>query len=382
MLKFLHTSDWQLGISRSFLDAGVAERYAHDRLEAVRRMGNVAREADCAFMLVCGDVFESNLVGRKTVVRALSAMADARLPVYLLPANHDPLTETSVYRSSMFLDNKPANVAVLINDEPIQIADGIELHAAPWRAKRHGENPLAPLLRRLTPTPDGTIRIIAAHGEVDALAPMFDSDALLSLAQMEQAIARGSAHYIALGDKHSFTQVGASGKICYSGTPEPTAFREPNPGHAAVVAVSPDVATVDPVDVGTWMFTELARDDLAGDADVQDLLDQIAALPNKERHVLRLRVGGVLGLAEAVRLRGRLGELHDLYASFECDESQLHVGGDLGDPEAAGLTGFSAATARRLQEMAAGSGDAVAARDALLLLTMLCHAGKDETGQP
>ena len=67
MVKFLHTSDWQLGMTRRYLAEGSQERYNQARFDAVRTMGRLAKEESCQFMLVCGDVFESNQVDRKTV---------------------------------------------------------------------------------------------------------------------------------------------------------------------------------------------------------------------------------------------------------------------------------------------------------------------------
>ena len=74
MIRFLHTGDWQLGITRHFFSEGVQERFAQSRFDAIRELGRIAEEKDCRFMVVCGDVFESNLVDRKTVSRALEAL--------------------------------------------------------------------------------------------------------------------------------------------------------------------------------------------------------------------------------------------------------------------------------------------------------------------
>lgn len=371
MGSFLHTSDWQLGITRHFLDEGVGERYAHDRFERIRRMGEIARDEGCLFVVVCGDVFEANEVGRKTILRSLSAMSEIPVPVYLLPGNHDPLNETSVYRNRIFVENKPANVIVLENGNPVSAAEGMELVAAPWRAKRLAENPLHPLLRDLKPA-EGMVRVIAAHGEVDALSPMSASATRLSFDAMRAALADGRAQYFALGDKHSLTRVDSEGRIWYSGTPEATAFREPDPGYVNVVSLSPEKAGVKSVRVGTWTFKEIEEESLTRDADVAGLLQTLSAIPEKERCVLRLRLAGLLGLSGTVTLREKLAGLRDLFASFECDMERLHTGVEVHDIEAGGFTGFAAATAMLLKEKAGTGGDAAAAaRDALMLLAML-----------
>ena len=79
----------------------------------MRAIGRVAREGGFAFVVVAGDVFESNQVDRKTVSRALEALATIPVPIYLLPGNHDALDAASVYRSPTFVQRKPEHVHVI-----------------------------------------------------------------------------------------------------------------------------------------------------------------------------------------------------------------------------------------------------------------------------
>ena len=136
-MKFIHTADWQLGMTRHFLSGEAQPRYSGTRLDAVRRIGELAVEESCEFVLVCGDVFESNQIDRQVLVRALDAMASTpQVTFYLLPGNHDPLDAASIYRSNTFTLNKPDNVAVLDESGSISVAERIELVAAPWMSKR------------------------------------------------------------------------------------------------------------------------------------------------------------------------------------------------------------------------------------------------------
>ena len=113
MIRFLHSGDWQLGMTRSVLGDEAQARFADARIAVVRRLGELARAQRCDFALVCGDVFESSQVERRTLARALEAIAGIPVPVYLLPGNHDPLDAASVYRSAAFRDAAPAHVHVL-----------------------------------------------------------------------------------------------------------------------------------------------------------------------------------------------------------------------------------------------------------------------------
>ena len=147
MVRFLHTSDWQLGMTRRFLTPEAQSRFTDARIQAIRTIGAAARERDAAFVVVAGDVFESNMVERQLVLRTLEALREAAATFYLLPGNHDPLDAGSVFRSSVFQNNRPPNVAVL-EGEPLEAAPGVWLVPAPWRSKKQTAHPRWPLGRR------------------------------------------------------------------------------------------------------------------------------------------------------------------------------------------------------------------------------------------
>lgn len=112
-VRFLHSSDWQLGVTRHFLDADSQARWAAARFDAIRNLGQIAVREQCEFIVVAGHVFESNQVDRRTVVKACEAMSEIGIPMFLLPANHDPLDAGSVFLSKHWKERKPAQVTVL-----------------------------------------------------------------------------------------------------------------------------------------------------------------------------------------------------------------------------------------------------------------------------
>lgn len=73
--RFMHTSDWQLGVTRQFLGADSQARWAEARFEGIRNLGRIAKEEGCEFIVVAGDIFESNQVDRRTVLKACEVMA-------------------------------------------------------------------------------------------------------------------------------------------------------------------------------------------------------------------------------------------------------------------------------------------------------------------
>ena len=373
MIRFIHTSDWQLGMTRHFLAEGAQERYSQSRFDAIRTMGRIAKDEKCQFMLVCGDAFESNQVDRKTVARALEALKDVPVPVYILPGNHDPLNAASVYRSSTFIDRKPAHVHVVENAIPLKVADDVELVGAPWPSKRPVDNPVEEALGTLSPTGRIT-RICMAHGAVDQLTPDRESAGVIAVSALERAIGEGKVHFVALGDRHSLTKVGAGERIWYSGTPEATDFSETRSGFTLVVEVGDGRVATKEVQTGKWRFIERDRIDLNTSGDVEALRKALEEIENKERTVVRLTLVGSVSLSLQEVLQNHLLAASDVFGAFEVREDTLLVVPDDADFANLGFSGFADGTVQRLRcKLAQGGDESVAARDALMLLLRLAR---------
>ena len=375
MVRFVHTADWQLGMTRHFLDGEAQARFSQARIEAINKIGRLAEEQDCSFVVVCGDVFETNHVERQVIVRALDAMAETpRVAFYLLPGNHDPLNASSVFRSRTFVDHCPANVIVLEAEGPTEVYPDVQLVAAPWTSKA----PLEDLVQRaIAPTSSGDgIRIAVGHGSVDVLSPDAVNPALIALKDAEAAIADGRIQYVALGDRHSMTSVGDTGRVWYPGAPEPTAFREVEPGYVLVVELGGDDISVEPHAVGRWTFHSLEAD-LRGADDIDRLETTLAEISDKPESIMQLSVIGQLSLAEKIRFDALLDHFSDLLASLSIWErhSELAVLPDDDDFASLGLSGFAHDALDDLVALAQGDGeDASAAMDALGLLYRLSGA--------
>ena len=282
MVRFLHTGDWQLGMTRRYFSTGVQERFTQSRFDAIRKLGRIAAKEKCRFMVVCGDIFESNLLERQTIARALEALKEVPVPVYLLPGNHDPLNAGSIYHSSTFLDKKPSHIHVIEDSKPIKFDKNIEIFGAPWRTKKPLGDLAAEAIAPLK-TAAKKVRICVAHGIVDSLSPNPDDPALISQSTAETALKEGKIHYLALGDRHSVTEVGKTGRIWYSGTPEPTDYDEVKSGYALIAEVDENKATVRPIKTGTWSFIEYKDVYANTDADVENIDHRLREIKNKER---------------------------------------------------------------------------------------------------
>ena len=106
-MRFIHTADWQLGMTRHFLNGDAQPRYSAARRDAVVALGALAAETGSEFVVVAGDVFEHNQLAPRVVSQSLEAMRSIGIPTYLLPGNHDPLDASSVYTSALFTAERP-----------------------------------------------------------------------------------------------------------------------------------------------------------------------------------------------------------------------------------------------------------------------------------
>ena len=88
---------------------------------------------------------------------------------------------------------------------------------------------------------------------------------------------------MALGDRHSLTKVGNSGRIWYAGTPEPTDYNEVKPGFALVATINEEGVTTKEVNVGRWKFIEREQADLNTKEDIDALRGWLEDLEDKER---------------------------------------------------------------------------------------------------
>ena len=82
-IRFIHSSDWQLGMTRAFLSEEAGARFSQDRINAISTLGKLANEHDAKFIIVAGDVFESNQLSKQTLMRTLEGKQQVPELTYL-----------------------------------------------------------------------------------------------------------------------------------------------------------------------------------------------------------------------------------------------------------------------------------------------------------
>ena len=217
--------------------------------------------------------------------------------------------------------------------------------------------------------------MLVAHGGVDALDPDPDKPSVIRLTAVDSALARGAIHYVALGDKHSVTQVGD--RVWYSGSPEVTNFDdiESDPGHVLVVDIDETdprrAATVTARHVGRWRFITLQRQ-VDTNRDIADLDVNLDQMTDKDRTVVRLALTGSLTVTDRAALDACLDKYARLFAWMglwerHTDLAVIPADGEFTD---LGIGGFAAAAVEELVATAR-AGDAMSAADAQAALALL-----------
>ena len=372
MIRILHTSDLQLGMTRRFFDHEAQSRYTDDQFDALRSLAKIATERDCDAVVIAGDVFDAVLPDRRIITRAIDALGSFEVPVFLLPGNHDAGSPESIWTSGNLSSRLPSNVTVIRDSTGHSVNGGrLEIVGAPWTSRRPDRDLVALALESLEPHSHDVTRILVGHGAVDSINPDPGNLNLIRLASLESAISEGLIDYVALGDRHSALSIGVTGRVWYSGAPVMTSFREDleTTNRVLVVTFDTDVV-VDQVEVGQWEFrrSEIA----ASGADLLEVVGAELALPgDRARTAIRFVLEGTVNLAERAELDQILDEAGDLYASVRLSEDHcdLAVLVDDADLTTLSIGGYGDDAVADLIAMTAQGGDT--GDDAILALRTL-----------
>ncbi len=291
MLRLIHTSDWQLGLKLASVPDGRRSRVQNYRFQVIEEIAKLARQRHADAVLVAGDVFDDNAVGREILSQAKDAIAlFGDIPVLLIPGNHDPSTPDAALAR---LEKIPS-VHVLSKNEPLEIIDGVVFYPCPLTSRNPREDPTGWIP---ADGPDDKIRVVLAHGSAIDFSAGTDGVRLLDIKRL---LDKGM-DYVALGDWHGTLRL--DDRVWYSGAPEATRFKESDPGNVLVVELdSPGaVPKVESVRVASTTWVK-RRTDLTEPEDLDALETWLSSLPVRSKTLVELRLSGSLSYAELNRL--------------------------------------------------------------------------------
>lgn len=357
MPRILHTADWQLGLRLAFVPGDAGARLRALRFATVETIGRLALQEQVDAVVVAGDVFDDNGVGPDTLQQAREALqAFGDVPLVLLPGNHDPGTEDAAL---LRLGDVGANVHVALTPEPLRFGS-LEVHPCPLLRRHQWGDPTGTLPER---EDSGTVRVALAHGGVQAFGEATETPNRIDPAAV---LAKGF-DYLALGDWHGVYRV--DDRAWYAGAPEPTRFKEKQPGFVLLVDLDGPGAVPrvqeHPVAGSTWHRRTF---EFADDGDLCRLDGWFDDLPQPSRTLVELTLRGALSLAGRARLDERLEEYGQRLALLRVEADEVVAAPSEADLAALRSEGFLGAAAARLQ-----AGEDPADADALRLMHRLLH---------
>jgi len=230
-LRLIHTSDVHLE-SDTFGSGPRGDEFRFRVRRSFRGVIDLANRQASDLLLIVGDLFDSSRVSDEALDFALGTIAAARMPVVMIPGNHDAHDERSIY-AGLAPSRLPGNLHLILEPEGRTI-DFPELAARLWgRALVEHSPDYRPLHGMPEPMAE-TWNIAMAHGFYTAEEETFRSSPITP-AEIEAS----RYHYIALGHIHLFGDVshGAT-RAVYCGTPAPL-YASSEAGWAAEVICIP-----------------------------------------------------------------------------------------------------------------------------------------------
>lgn len=371
-VSFLHTADFQIGKGFGSIDPEAAVILRRQRIEAVRRIAEVAAERRVDAVLVAGDVFDFDAVSNETVHGLLQAFSAYTGPWVVIPGNHDPAVAGSVWQRVEHL-GRPANLRISLEPEILEVASGrLGVLTAPLR-RRHETRDLTSIWDTMAP-PASAVRVGLAHGAIASHAPAI-FDAANPIAGDRELLSR--LDYLALGDWHGTMQVGE--RSWYSGTPETDHFKANDSGNVLLVSIDNPGAMplVEKIQVGRYRWFELSHE-INNAADLAALDRKISEIADPfHDSVVKLVLSGAIDLDTQAKIdrfleawRGRLLYLREDIDSLVARPTDA-------DLDRIDTTGFVRAALERLRRTAAEphGPDHIYANDATALLYRIHTAG-------
>lgn len=294
MVKFIHTSDWQIGKVFRFVDVGTIGLLQDARLAAITRLGELAVEYGAGHVLVAGDVYDMEALSPRSLNQPLERMRKfEKVTWHLIPGNHDPHRPHGLW-DQLMRRNVPDNVIAHLSSEPkIFESDGFAVLPAPLQYRRTLQDPTAYMDE--AETSDGITRIGLAHGTVTGFGS--DDKDVPNYISPDRPKSAGLA-YLALGDWHGQKKI--NDKVWYSGTHETDAFDVEGGGQALLVEIESANAApvVTPVESGHYRWMTF-REQINSRQEVDALVTTLRGSGDDLNRILvRLLVEGAVSLQD------------------------------------------------------------------------------------
>ena len=341
-MRFIHTSDWQIGMPFLFLKEDSRKAMHNARLDAIKAIAKIAKaeSAEIDFVVVCGDIVDSPRISETDLRLMFREIEGIKKPVYLLAGNHEWNGTEYIFENEHFGQMLPLNVTILHEGINVTCVNGVEIVAAPLKGKHADQDVLKSVLGQLDSS--NSIRIVAGHGSLDTFITVDSDDEKLNFAAIQESIEKKHVQYVALGDRHSATSVDSNGKLLpfknvkdggvlpvyYSGSNEATDYDELDSGKVLIVDIELNrEVSVEKVLVGKWNLIEASTLQkptvLRNREDIQILETYINAIENHRETAVKIYLDSELYLEDDIYRKKLFGQWHDeLLAGFKVSENK------------------------------------------------------------
>ena len=362
-VKFIHTSDWQIGKVFRFVDNATMGLLQEARLRTISRLGELAGEHGAAHVLVAGDVYDMGALSPRSLNQPLERMRGiSSVRWHLLPGNHDPHRPNWLW-DQLLRKGLPANVCVHVAPEPEVLQDeDFVLLPAPLFHRRTLDDLTAYMDD--VDLPEGLIRVRLAHGTVRGFGSD-DRDVPNFIAPDRPRLAGLS--YLALGDWHGQRQI--NDRCWYSGTPEIDAFDVIDAGQALLVEIeAPNaVPAVTSIPTGQYSWVRLSEQ-ISSHSDIDHLAEKLRDTTDElDRVLVHLDVEGALSLEDRQFFQEQIVDgVSAAFCFMRVDDRRLFAKPTAEDLDRIDRGGFVRTAAEQLKRLAdEGEGDGGMAAAAL-----------------
>lgn len=230
MVKVLQLGDVHFDTPFKGLGTEVSSIRKEDIRETFKKAILKGKEENVDFILITGDLFDSNRVSKETlsyITNVLNSISPIK--VFISPGNHDPYNDESFYK----LMEWPDNVYIFKSKrEAIEVPNkNVVIHGAAFDGEHINESMLQNLKGE-----EGKINIAVIHGDV------ISGGESLYNPITEEEIKESSMNYIAIGHKHKYSGLLKRGATyySYSGALEGRSFNETGEKGALLLEIDED----------------------------------------------------------------------------------------------------------------------------------------------
>jgi DNA repair exonuclease SbcCD nuclease subunit len=254
-LTFVHAADFHLGADLKRFGPA-AEKLRQAQFNALYRTLACAAEIEAAFVVICGDLFDSRFPAEKIIEQTRDVFAEFPLiKVFIIPGTHDFLSRHSILSSEKA--GWASKNVILLNqsvESPLRLPDfNCHLYFTLNRSNRSSSSPVNSFCRQS----HAGYHIGLAHGSLRIGGLDLSYDFPIEPKEIEESC----LDYLALGHWHR-VRVEKYGRttVAYSGIPQPLSFSDPEEGSALVVTIggsNPEI--IEQMSTSTIIFKRISE---------------------------------------------------------------------------------------------------------------------------